>query len=608
MKLNPVLPLLTGASHSGGEAVVFTEVGRPGYVIKRYKQDRRGPDADRILFQQAFLATLRPSDEERLRRAISWPLEAYGTEESIAGVLMQHVPAEYSFRATIGSGQRRAILQEASYLVDPEFRNRRAVRESNLEDPDLALRIEVCLDMLWTLDCLWNNGAVYGDISSKNVLWRLTPSPQVFLLEGDSIGHPDRFTHTAIGTPDFSPNSSLKDPWQRDRSVAALLIHRVLLRNPRANGIASVASETSGIPDAILAAIHELYQNGSTTSNEMLQLCLRSFRAEHLCERRLSEAFATGWAREIDHHLPVRPQEAPLALPRAVRRQIRLESRLEAQSIFAVPARDDAAQRRHNFRLDVPARIAAEIASIAGDPNRLMSLGAFEAAATSAHAAPALHGTSATLLRAVQHALAGAPQPAHSLVWDGTAWNVSWSWPPTIAVNAAIVTAEIADGKITRFSSKRSAETPTVRVTAPEERSSLSVRVTWAFMFRDGELITQVHDSCRLLSDKREAMLRASAVAQRVTGLGVPQRQSGNDAPFPARGPLSPVSVAPPIDGLTAPGSERSAPANDPGQPAKRLPRVDRELSPSVWALFSRTLFAGLREFFAMVRRLLGAA
>jgi len=92
--------------------------------------------------------------------------------------------------------------REARFL----FLDRQAATQRGLEFPDLAVRLLLCQRLAYLIAFLHNNGIVFGDISSRNVLYCLAPTPGVLLVDCDAVRKVGSAPVVAQGhAPDFMP-------------------------------------------------------------------------------------------------------------------------------------------------------------------------------------------------------------------------------------------------------------------------------------------------------------------------------------------------------------------------------------------------------------------
>lgn len=125
------------------------------------------------------------------RRAVldemtAWPLRAVaGPGDEARGVLMRLIPAGFFEDMLLPSGNRDRVPREIQHLIfDADVARRREVDVPGDDDPHTRLRI--CERFAYILSVLHGANLVYGDISARNVLYRLRPRPSVFLVDCDA--------------------------------------------------------------------------------------------------------------------------------------------------------------------------------------------------------------------------------------------------------------------------------------------------------------------------------------------------------------------------------------------------------------------------------------
>jgi hypothetical protein len=237
-------------------------IGRGGQGSVYRMPDLRLPDCDRPLVYKEYFTGHRPpfglstlaevrsrmtsTDRNRLDDMSVWPIRVVLDGNEACGVLVPLIPDSFFCDLTSPTGRQSRTTCAAQFLfVDPA----RAVR-LGLPKTTFADRIRICRDMAGALALLHRVDLVFGDISSRNALYRLDRAPTVLLVDCDAI----RFRGSApvvrqLNTPDWdAPEESLTI--YSDRYKLGLFILRVLGPGPLASvsrdptRVATVLDET----------------------------------------------------------------------------------------------------------------------------------------------------------------------------------------------------------------------------------------------------------------------------------------------------------------------------------------------------------------------------
>jgi len=525
------LPQLTGTPIKGGESLVYFSASDPDIVFKKYKTPRTHENARRAIEQNRFINALRPSDKRRLTETITWPLALYGTEKEIEGCKMQKVAKSFYFSATVGNVDKERISQ-VNYLIDTSWWSRPAVKQ--VKRPDIvapAVRVELCHEYLLTLHCLWANGAFYGDISPKNLLWTLAPHPRVMFLEGDSVGLVSDSDGDAIHTTEWFPNPSISDVTSRDRSLGGLLVFRILREDlfvkPRPT------DNYSGSLTNILKASRELWQTGSEQSLNNLLNALHAQRSDKLIRIALQRATACGHASEIIRHIPATPTAEELETLELAKKQIATETSI----LHMNPTRRRSLMRRRlplpgfEFDLHDSAEIEAKKNS---DLVKLIRELDFESAASQYLRSQNRFSLTTDLIRSLQHHLVQVePTHAKHLRNPDSSIDITWSWPTEPSINAAVVTGSL-NGTISFRQALRRQSSPTNATIKPRLAKTIDqIQIQWALITEAGNIITP----SQIWDNKQDCEFTVKSTPAQTSSISAPadivlhQRPSGPPQP-----------------------------------------------------------------------------
>ncbi|AEH08889.1 MULTISPECIES: serine/threonine protein kinase [Protofrankia] len=198
----------------GGQAVVYRlpefglpEVGVP-LVYKEYRSIVGRVPAQGLANIIALQLAL-PADQRLwFDTHLAWPLrivvdsDADSARAKVLGVVMRLIPDAFFQVSPTATGRSERRPSEArSLFAGPE-----QMRALGLPFPDRAQRWWLCLRLAYLVAFLHNQGIVFGDISARNVLYRLRPTPDVLLVDCDAVRKVGNAAVVDQGhTPDFFP-------------------------------------------------------------------------------------------------------------------------------------------------------------------------------------------------------------------------------------------------------------------------------------------------------------------------------------------------------------------------------------------------------------------
>ncbi len=159
-----------------GRALPFTSL-----IYKEF--DRRTSVSGPAL---EVLTALRDGLTEAERAVIDaytvWPAIVVEDGGRISGYLMQEIPPQYLQTIATSAGQD-VIPREVQHLFVAD-----AITQRNLgETPTRLERFALCREMAFALGFLHGRNVVFGDLSYKNAVYCLRPTPTVMLLDCDAV-------------------------------------------------------------------------------------------------------------------------------------------------------------------------------------------------------------------------------------------------------------------------------------------------------------------------------------------------------------------------------------------------------------------------------------
>ncbi|WP_045744167.1 hypothetical protein [Actinoplanes rectilineatus] len=235
--LGPMSTLSSGANGVIRRLEAFRLPGVPGdLVFKEYRP--AGPAVSLgglvklVGVRQRMVAQRRAALDE----LAAWPLHVVtGTAGQAAGVLMRLIPDDYFEEMTLPSGARKRVAREVQHLIADPARARRH-RVDVPADGDLTTRLRICERFAFALSLLHGAQIVYGDVSTRNVLYRLRPYPSVFLVDCDATRMSgSSAVNRQLHSPDWNPPETGGQSAATDRYKLGLFVLRCLLPGPGAS-------------------------------------------------------------------------------------------------------------------------------------------------------------------------------------------------------------------------------------------------------------------------------------------------------------------------------------------------------------------------------------
>jgi hypothetical protein len=198
----------------------------------------------------ALRAPLRPEQKLWFDSHLAWPLRIVVDREqggdTAIGVVMRLIPADF-FQTVTLNGEKREVARESRYL----FGDRAGASQLSLAYPDLATRRLLCLRLAYLIAFLHRHEIVFGDVSSRNILYRLTPTPDVLLVDCDAVR---KVGSAAVVPQGHSPEFMPPDPYEPQSVATDLFKMGIYIVRVLAPGVRVTLEQAGEVGDAVLDA------------------------------------------------------------------------------------------------------------------------------------------------------------------------------------------------------------------------------------------------------------------------------------------------------------------------------------------------------------------
>jgi hypothetical protein len=198
--------------------LLLPEVPQGHWVYKRYKAKSR-PVPMYGLQELVRLLDRLPHDHRRvMHRHFNWPVRVVtdGSHGS-SGLILALLPDSFFLELRLSSGRVKRKPAEMQFL----FQDDGYCERVGLPSITLAQRQSICRSLVYAMALLDRLDVVYGDLSARNVLFRLRPRPGVMLVDCDAVRA--RGSAAAVGkqphSPDWEPPEALRARRRRDSTA-----------------------------------------------------------------------------------------------------------------------------------------------------------------------------------------------------------------------------------------------------------------------------------------------------------------------------------------------------------------------------------------------------
>lgn len=207
---------------AGGMARVFAlpelflpEAPDASWVYKKFRPKVRPVAPYGLQSLVRLLDQMPQTQRAALQRHFNWPVRVVTDREAGAsGVILPLLTDSFFIDLRLSSGTRKRKPAELQFLfMDASYCAR--VGAPNVDD---GQRREICRSLVYAMALLDRADVVYGDLSARNVLFRVSPRPGVMLVDCDAARC--RGDTAAFGkqphSPDWEPPEAIRARRRRD--------------------------------------------------------------------------------------------------------------------------------------------------------------------------------------------------------------------------------------------------------------------------------------------------------------------------------------------------------------------------------------------------------
>lgn len=211
----------------GGQGIVYDGVSvttrvAGETVYKEYTaQCLQMVDATALEAIPTFLDELPADARARLLSISAWPCATVYDSGSLTGFVMPKIPTDFFVDLTLANSTSRSLAEMQHLLNPPEFVAKLGIAITDEQ------RCELLRETASALVFLHANGVCVGDISPKNLLFRLSP-PAVYFIDCDAMRVDGRSVLPQADTPNWwTPDGEEKATPQSDAYKLGLLALRM---------------------------------------------------------------------------------------------------------------------------------------------------------------------------------------------------------------------------------------------------------------------------------------------------------------------------------------------------------------------------------------------
>lgn len=527
--MQPLPPLPATPFGQGGESLIFEHPTRQDLLIKLFtdqnhqRQPRVGADAIHIESLNDFQNGITLSHRQLLSTNFSWPIEIYGRQPGvIEGIGILRAPSDFWIDVHLSTGKSKRYFLQLGFLTT-DFLEKPVIKSATFKSASFEDRVEVALEFLYSLQVLWDLGYRFCDFKEQNFSFTLAGRPKVFIIDAESISPPNE---SKIRSPEWYPPSHLAYSMESDRSLACLLVWRILGKDP---GIKPPSHGGSGFLSQLdartLRLISDGYQNGSQDIIDELIRMLNSHRSEENIRKALYWAADTQLATLVLRNIPANPTRQEAQIVADARDQRKLEDDLMALDPRLRQLRKNQSVPLPGFIFDIPDSVVLDAIDRDAEIIRTLALdGAFEEVAQAFRGRTLAAPVSQVATRAIQAAIAQlGPPPVRTSSSSGRDFRVQWSWPGTDVVTGARIRLFNPDGTLAQEGyCDRATRNPSISFSSLANIPDGSrLVVCYAMHFGDGETIVCPLGTESIVSNTGQSTyVTSSEVTRTVTNSG----------------------------------------------------------------------------------------
>lgn len=487
------LPPLTGPEWArGGEARLWKDPDDERFLIKVFYDEqgvsprpRTGAAALHLVELTSVADRLLPSEWFELVEHFAWPVGLYGPSlDQIEAIRVPLAGPSFFIDIDFTFGRENKPL-DLGYLIT-NYLERPIVVSNSAPKPEPSDRAEIALSCARSLQMIWRQGMLYGDLSAKNILWTTGPRPRAFFLDVESCR---QIGEAGVFSPDWKPAAHLDGRIEGERSLFARLVWRIFAhsRNDALPAVGVDEGDLKELRPAATAALLECHQTGSEKAFDDLITELRQLRSVENQAKLFDWAQGSGFARLLLEVAPAKPNSHQHDLLHRARRQAALETQLRTRRTASVSVAAEP-----GFLLDLPeSPITTSRIGTSDDLRLLYESGEFQTIAgmfTSGRVGIAIDSK---LTRAVRHALAevSSPSVASSSAPGDSTIRLQWSWPAEMWVNQCVIQQLDEQGNEIASSTCQRDGRPPQAIAGPWPGGGGTLLVTFAAMDDKGRVI-----------------------------------------------------------------------------------------------------------------------
>lgn len=242
---------------SGGQGRVaavdgFKVHGSWPAAVKIYAKDhQRNADASVLETMVALPRQLSGADRDFLLDNTAWPAVMAEDDGAVCGFLMRSVPADFYFDFQYRTMGRQRKLADVAFLLNSDA----YVLDAGIvvDDRQRLLLLKNVATLLTRLHAL---DIVVGDVSPKNLLFKLDPLPRCFLIDCDASQLGGQTVLAQVETPDWeAPAGETKATTATDAYKFGLLAVRLFARDQSARDVSALTAVSAELGQLATRAV-----------------------------------------------------------------------------------------------------------------------------------------------------------------------------------------------------------------------------------------------------------------------------------------------------------------------------------------------------------------